>query len=102
MSDVSLLAFFKSLPAGIWCFLGLEEMLWFGKFAVDLRTRPLVALDFRFPFIGNVIQSICTCDSRSLRSATCSQLGLCYALYFGNADVDLQSGGFPRTDVDKS
>ncbi|CAE7944393.1 hypothetical protein AK812_SmicGene29956 [Symbiodinium microadriaticum] len=62
LSDVSLLAFFKSLPAGIWCFLGLEEMLWFGKFAVDLRTNLPRALSWAYAtlFILAMMTLICS------------------------------------------
>ncbi|CAE7529846.1 unnamed protein product [Symbiodinium pilosum] len=62
LDDVSFLHFFKSLPAGIWCFLGLEEMLWLGKFSVDMKANVPRALTAAYVtlFILAMLTLICS------------------------------------------
>ncbi|CAE7614936.1 unnamed protein product [Symbiodinium natans] len=92
LSDVSLLAFFKSLPAGIWCFLGLEQMLWFGKFAVDLKTNLPRALTWSYVtlFILAMLTLICSLAASPGRHVTTHEqfpLLVAYFDVFGESAV---------------
>ena len=77
----------------MFCFLGLEEMLWLGKFTVDLKTSRLADLQGSF---GRAVAAfelhLCGLQLLNFRRFTSgADRGILHALHHGNVDFDLQS-----------